>query len=594
MAANHTDTIRKLALENARLRDALKKADQLYAQATSKSLIAQIGMSDLYQTTADGKLDQAPMPELTAAQAPILLPPSPAMAALNRLKAPPLQSNPRNFKLGDHPLTDEQQQAVEHAVSGCSLKVEAGAGSGKTSGLSAISLNMGKRKGLYLAFNKDIIKEASSRFSQNTHCRTTHSVAYEGAGHPFSHRIQKKNLASKIIIDALHLSDFDGISKYEQANVIRQWVANFTHGASQQLDLDSAPWPILYKMTKKGDRKEAYLAAQPIASKLGPLAAMLWRMLSDVNGTLPIWPDVYLKIWALSRPVLGCDFILLDEAQDTSKVVLKVIMEQPCQVIWVGDRRQQIYGWRGAVNAMDAITTDQTCDLTRSFRYGQPVAEIANRVLQNFLGETSFKIVGSPMVESRLCEVPNPKAILCRGNKGALSELMDALKLGKKVHMAGDVSTLITEVESCISLMQHRRPRSPDFQMFDNWNELIDYSETEVGAELATLVKLIETWPPQELLVALNAVHKVSQAEADVTISTVHKAKGLQFPSVRLADDFAFPQNDAEKSKIPFTPEEARIFYVALTRAQYELDVTQCRAAHVALNWVGPPAVQAK
>ena len=79
--------------------------------------------------------------------------------------------------------------------------------------------------------------------------------------------------------------------------------------------------------------------------------------------------------------------------------------------------------------------------MTRSFRYGQPIAEMTNAVLENFLGEKTFKIVGSPMVDSRLCEVLNPKAILCRGNRGALSELMDALKLGKKVHMAGDVTT---------------------------------------------------------------------------------------------------------------------------------------------------------
>jgi superfamily I DNA/RNA helicase len=121
--------------------------------------------------------------------------------------------------------------------------------------------------------------------------------------------------------------------------------------------------------------------------------------------------------------------------------------------------------------------------------------------------------------------------------------------------------------------------------MFQSWRELLEYSETEVGAELATLVKLLDLWPPAELLAALNSVHKVGVSEADVTISTVHKAKGLEFPTVKLADDFAFPPIDGMKSKIPFSEEEARIFYVALTRAQYELDVTQCRAAQVALDW---------
>lgn len=127
---------------------------------------------------------------------------------------------------------------------------------------------------------------------------------------------------------------------------------------------------------------------------------------------------------------------------------------------------------------MDTITTERTTNLIRSLRYGQPIAEMANAVLENFLWENTFKIVGSPMVDSRLCEVPNPKAILCRGNRGALSELMDALKMGKKVHMAGDVTTLINEVESCVSLMKGKRPRSPEFQMLQRWRELLEYSET--------------------------------------------------------------------------------------------------------------------
>ncbi|MBD8681281.1 MULTISPECIES: 3'-5' exonuclease [Pseudomonas] len=586
MANDPVELIRKLALENARLHDVVKKAEKIHHKATGKSLITQLGLdSDLQPTKAHASSPNV----VTLPVKPILNEPPgssipDSMLSLNNCIAPPLQSNPNNFRLGIHPLTDEQQHSLELAVTGASLKIEAGAGAGKTSGLTAISQNMGRRKGLYLAFNQAIIKEATSKFNKGTSCRTTHSVAFEGAGYMFKHRLQKKTISSQMIIDALLLNDWAGISKWAQANAIRQWVVNYTQSDEAHLTTKSAPWKLINLMTKQGDKQQAYVAAQPIVSHLGPYAVRLWELLRDVKGTLPIWPDVYLKIWALTEPVLACDFILLDEAQDTSGVTLRVINEQPCQVIWVGDRRQQIYAWRGAVNAMDTIETKHTSTLTRSFRYGQPIAEMANKVLHNFLGEKSFKIVGSPMVDSRICVIDNPKAILCRGNRGAMTELMEALKLKKRVHMAGDVSTMINEVEACVSLMEGRRPRLPEFQMFRDWNELVEYSETEVGAELATLVRLILLWPAQHLLSALKAVHNVKQEEADLTISTVHKAKGLEFPTVRLADDFAFPPTDSEKSKIPYSEEEARIFYVGITRAQFELDVSQCRAAHVALN----------
>lgn len=586
MAAKHVDTIRQLALENGHLRDVLNQAEQMHLKATGASLRASLGLDELWAPLPpeSRRVSKAPSdPEKPASVIKAVIPFS--VESINKTKAPPLAANPANYRLGAYPLTDEQQSSVDKAVTGESLKIEAGAGSGKTSNLTAISHNLAHLKGLYLAFNQSIIKDAKSRFHQNTECRTTHSLAFSFVGSHYSHRLQKKTIASKMIIDALGLRDWHGISMWAQANIIRQWVVNFTQSDLPVLTNKVAPWRAISLLTKQGDKQKAYLESQPIASYLGPFAARLWEMLRDVNGTLHVWPDIYLKAWALTNPILHSDYILLDEAQDTNAVTLKIVQDQPCQVIWVGDRRQQIYAWRGAVNAMDAITTTHTSQLTRSFRYGQPIAEMANRVLEHFLGEKSFRIVGSSMVESQLCEVSNPKMILCRGNRGAMKELMEALREGKRVHMAGDVSNMITEVEACMSLMKGQRPKRPDFQMFNTWNELIEYSESEAGAELQALVKLLKLWPAEDLLVALNAVHNVEQADADVSISTTHKAKGLEADSVRLADDFSFPPSDIAKPDIPFSEEEARILYVALTRAKYQLDISQCRAAQVALNW---------
>lgn len=594
MNKNEVDYVYRLSQELAQLRADLEKAEHLHFEVTGKSLRALLKRD---AASTESTKDATPPLAIGAAafateSIPSCLEPTLLLQiqTLNQSKASALKSNPTNYRLGQYPLTDEQQNGVDLAATGESLKVEAGAGSGKTSSLTAISHNLGKKKGLYLAFNQSVIRDAKGRFHPNTDCRTTHSVAFGFVGKLYADRIQKKNLSSKIIVAALGLEDWNNISKWGQANVIRQWVINFTQSDLQVLSNKVAPWRAIKMLSKQGDRQMAYEESKPIAAYLGPLASMLWEMLQDVHGTLPIWPDVYLKVWALTNPQLHTNYILLDEAQDTAKVILKLIQDQESQVIWVGDRRQQIYAWRGAVNAMETIVTPHTCQLTRSFRYGQPIADLANKVLENFLGEPKFRIVGSPMVESKLCEVENPKMILCRGNRGAMKELMEALRLKKRVHMAGDISTMIAEVESCVSIMNGRRPRLPDFQMFNTWNEVLEYSETEAGAELQTLVKLLKLWPATELLQALSAVQEVKQEDADVTISTAHKAKGLESPSVRLADDFSFPPSDLGRPDMPYSEEEARILYVALTRAQHELDISQCRAAHVALQWSGPPA----
>src|SRR5690606_28467443 len=71
-------------------------------------------------------------------------------------------------------------------------------------------------------------------------------------------------------------------------------------------------------------------------------APTIWRRMTDVSDSLPLGHDGYLKVWALTLPRLPFDFILLDEAQDTNAVVLGVLGHQDAQLVYVGDRHQQI------------------------------------------------------------------------------------------------------------------------------------------------------------------------------------------------------------------------------------------------------------
>lgn len=59
----------------------------------------------------------------------------------------------------------------------------------------------------------------------------------------------------------------------------------------------------------------------------------------------------------------------------------------------------------------------------------------------------------------------------------------------------------------------------------------------------------------------------------DVTVSTAHKAKGLEWGRVRIGDDFRGPEQNKETGELTMpSPEELRLAYVAVTRAETELD----------------------
>ena len=89
----------------------------------------------------------------------------------------------------------------------------------------------------------------------------------------------------------------------------------------------------------------------------------------------------YLKVYQLQNPqILGYDCILVDEAQDITPgiksiytvliwhnnyiAIISVVQGQTCPKVFVGDPYQQIYGFRGAVNALDAIEPTHTFYLT--------------------------------------------------------------------------------------------------------------------------------------------------------------------------------------------------------------------------------------
>ena len=70
------------------------------------------------------------------------------------------------------------------------------------------------------------------------------------------------------------------------------------------------------------------------------------------------------------------------------------------------------------------------------------------------------------------------------------------------------------------------------------------------------------------------AERSAEQGAADYVISTVHRAKGLEWKRVRVANDFRLRGDDG--SPMP-DEDELRLLYVAVTRPQHVLDISELR-----------------
>lgn len=470
-----------------------------------------------------------------------------------------------------HVPTSEQEEAVASFTNGGHLKINAFAGTGKTSTLELLGHSTARR-GLYLAFNKAIAIEAKNRFPQTVACQTTHSLAYRST--PEALRSNSNKMTGRAfgnqIAQALGLRE---ISLPAEKTVIRANALGYLVGEAVRLFTQSADESVSDKHVPLIGKLEGLSpsASAHVVSTVSKHAKVLWDRMVSPSDAMPLGHDGYLKLWSLSRPRLTIDFILLDEAQDTNPAVLDVLSRQTCQVVYVGDRHQQIYEWRGAVNAMERIATPSTTYLTRSFRFGPEIAEAASRVL-SVLKEV-HPLQGN--VERRsFVGCSNPFVILCRTNASVLQTVFSAQKDGRDVHVVGGTKDLLRLLEAVPRLKAQQLSDLPEFFGFSSWAQVQAFSQTREGSHLYRFVSMVDSYGEAALVDALcrTVGH---EAEADLVVSTAHKAKGCEWDTVRLANDFLKPQIDENGKPLPLDDSEYRLLYVAMTRARTAIDISE-------------------
>ncbi|WP_435108088.1 UvrD-helicase domain-containing protein [Nocardiopsis synnemataformans] len=471
------------------------------------------------------------------------------------------------------PPTDEQQAVCEAAATGEDLRVTAGAGTGKTSALVLMARALAPRRGLCLVFGRETARELRERMPAHVTSSTAHALAYRALGYRYRERLDAPRVrperAAEIlgITGPLAVTEKVHLSPAALATLTMQMVQRFCYSA------DPEPAPAHAPRVPGLDLDRGQRAH--LARFLLPFAERAWADLQlpdGEGGMLRHTPDHYMKAWALTHPVLDYDWIALDEAQDTNPVLAHLVRAQPVQQIVVGDSAQAIYGWRGAIDALETWPAPHRCSLTRSWRFGERLAVEANTWLEQV--GVSLRLSGSPTRESTLGPVAAPDAILCRTNAGAMGAAMKELAQGRTVALLGGAGGIRSMAEAAQALRAGYPTSHPELLVFTSWRQVQDYVEDSPAdaGELATLVRLVDEHGPDAILAA--ATRMVDQRHAQVVCGTAHRAKGAEWDTVRVEQDFREPAPRQDGSPGPVPRAEAMLAYVAVTRARYRLDNT--------------------
>jgi superfamily I DNA/RNA helicase len=480
--------------------------------------------------------------------------------------------------------TPQQQKSVIALAVEKVIKVGACAGSGKTSTLVMMAESQ-PVPSLYLAFNKVTANEAAEKFPKHVTSKTTHSVAYAAFGVKITEKLSRPKgryvnvagtgteIARYYKIDQIEFDEGKMVSAPFIGLLVKGAVARFEQSADSSLQMKHVPTGEL--MDKLGLDTQVNFVKQKVLA----YAKNLWKERTDVRSPVLATHDTYLKMFQLSKPVFnGYEIVYVDEFQDTTPCVLDIIknqMENGIKVVMVGDARQAIYGWRGAVNAMLSVDCPEF-PLTKSFRYGQAIADIATAVL-----EGAMKIEGNENIESKaglsdLIDESQPYTRLFRTNSALLYAAISEIRRGTEVSIEIDVKDFVKLLQSALALYRGdmKQVKHDKIIPYNEWDELI--GEVKHDAELKRLAKVVQEGLAEHWIDTLES--HVNSRSPHITFTTAHKSKGREFKQVRIEGDFKECYNE-DGEWVGLTTEEQNLLYVAVTRAinvlEYNVTVQQ-------------------
>ena len=530
-------------------------------------------------------MGRLPIRTRTGSEAPLdkTLPKGKAMKARSSIAAP-------------FPPTPEQQAFIDAAARGENILGIAYAGCAKTTTLELLSRAI-SGPACALAFNVKIKKELERRLPSNFEIFTLNGLG---------HRAWAKTIGKGLKLEERKL-----------AQVLKELAPGIAPEA----------WDGVRQLVTKAMMEGIVPESYPQRGRL-PDEPSTWRDLAD-----DLWldlkePEIDLARRVLTRSVelsfqgtisyddqiyMGAMFggvfprfpvVLGDEAQDWSP--LNQIQVARCaagQLIVVGDPKQAIYQFRGAdAQAFENIkklrkswtelplATTFRCPkaiVTRQQEHapGFRAAESNPQGEVRVLTEWTLEDVQEQTLDHEQALGKNSLAILCRNNAPILTQALRLLSQGVGVYVLGrDIG------KSLIALSKKICPHD-DWPASETAKLIVAWADSQVSLARANeresrvagiedqreaLLAVLEHGPCKtagELRQTLLALF--SRESGQVTLSTIHRSKGLEWDTVVHLDPWRIPskcaKSAASRGDFSQMTQEKNLRYVAETRAKRRL-----------------------
>lgn len=441
-------------------------------------------------------------------------------------------------------LTYEQKKIVDCDINNGKIKlIQAFAGTGKTTTLRELTKVHNDKRILYLSFNKALVED--NKFGMHVDSNTIHGLAYK------EFEKEPKFIQGKLNIQKvcklLHVKPND-------ADTILKALNYFCASPNSFPKLKH-----IYHIDDTGLKNPQFYVEK---------LQELWKKIESFD--IPVPHDAYLKIYMLKNIKLEYDLVLVDEIQDVTSCILKILLRNDVPKVFVGDIHQQIYAFRYVINAYDICTNCEHFQLTKSFRYGGNILNVVNDFLYKFKNEKS-NVEGLNETNVHYSNIFKDKyTYICRTNR----QLMNyALYLAtNQIHFRLLNKKINWQKESEIyTMLKDLKERSIVHEYLHNKFNISSYNDAILLFEECKNHKWLQRISILEehdnIYSSLEQFHSEC---SEIKLVTCHMSKGLEFDNVVMGNDFSkvIIHNNV---MFNYDTDTYNLIYVCMTRAKENL-----------------------
>jgi len=493
-------------------------------------------------------------------------------------------------KYDDYVLSNYQLAIIDFVKNGNgNLVVEANAGTGKSYTIMKCIEEIPEDKSILLtAFNRDIVTELKKKAKDrpNVTISTLHGLGLQ--------MLQRNFPKEELILDEFkyksylntNIKSLSSINTYElskrdfaryMSNI--EAFINFGRCYLCETVKDLEFIEDRYDIVSIADEKEVALDILDYGKK----------NLSQIDYTDMIWlPNVlYCKPYGMLY-----DWIILDEAQDLSVCQREIILK--CRkintrMLFFGDSEQALYSFASSdpesFKMLKELPNTTSLPLSISYRCAKNIVVFAQKIVPTIEPNNDGR-EGEIKYDVGLDVIQDGDMVLCRNNAPLMQVYVDFIKQGKKCFIRGkDIGLNLKNMvkRTGIEVLNKSLQEDGVFvrlydTLFDMINEIVckynvTYADAVDSAAISNRLDMIKALEilSDDINTATELIEKISNIFSDrkkggISLSTIHKAKGLEADNVYIACKSLMPSSKAKKDWE--IRQEYNLMYVAYTRAK--------------------------